>query len=93
MKSPHDHKDWLAKKKTKQEEYKAFKTTKKKPQQESNKRKDTDTGTAEKASTDSKKLKLKIADSLVEGLTTHMSISEHDARTFVKNQLKEFNAD
>jgi hypothetical protein len=92
MKSPHDHKEWLAKKKAKQEEYKAFKTTKK-PQQESIKRKETDTGKAEKASTDSKKLKLEIADSLVEGLTTHMSISEHDARTFVKNQLKEFNAD
>ena len=52
-----------------------------------------DTGTAEKASTDSKKLKLKIANSLVEGLTTHMSISAHDARTFVKNQLAEFDAD
>ena len=64
--------------------YKAFKKTKK-PQHKSIKRKDTDTGTAEKASTDSKKLKLKIADSLVEGLTTHMSISAHDARTIVKN--------
>jgi hypothetical protein len=52
-----------------------------------------DTGTAEKASTDSKKLKLKIANSLVEGLTTHMRISANDAHTFVENQLAEFNAD
>jgi hypothetical protein len=93
MKSPHDHTEWLAKKNAKKEDYVASKTTKKKPQQESNKRKDTDTGKAEMASTDNKKLKLKIAESLVEGLTTHMSISEHDARTFVKNQLAEFNAD
>jgi hypothetical protein len=83
----------LANKKAKQEGFKTAKK-KKKPQHDlSAKHKDTDTGTAEKASTDSMKLKLKIADSIVEGLTTHMSISEHDARTFVKNQLAEFDAD
>jgi hypothetical protein len=93
MKSPHNHKEWLANKKAKQEGFKTAKK-KKKPQHDlSAKHKDTDTGTAEKASTDSMKLKLKIADSIVEGLTTHMSISAHDARTFVKNQLAEFDAD
>jgi hypothetical protein len=83
----------LAKKLAKQEELKASKK-KKQPQHDSSiKRKDTDTCTAEKASTDSKKLNLKLADSIVEGLTTHMSISAHDARTFVENQLTEFDAD
>jgi hypothetical protein len=93
MRAPHNHKEWLANKKAKQKGFKTAKK-KKKPQHDlSAKHKDTDTGTAEKASTDSKKLKLKIADSIVEGLTTHMSISAHDARTFVKNQLAEFDAD
>ncbi len=84
----------MAKKKAKQEERLANKQNKKQPQHESSaKRKNSDNDTAEKASTDSKKLKLKIADSIVEGITTHMSISAHDARTFVKNQLAEFDAD
>ena len=91
MKSPHNHKEWLANKLAKQEEYKAAKKKKQPKNDSSIKRKEADTGTAEKASTDSKRLKLKLADSIVNGLTTHMSISAHDARTFVENQLAEFN--
>jgi hypothetical protein len=83
----------LAKKLAEQEEFKAAKK-KKQPQHDSSiKRKDSDTGTAEKASTDSNRLKLKLADSIVEGLTTHMSISANDACTFVTNQLAKFDAD
>jgi hypothetical protein len=37
-------------------------------------------------------MKLKLADSIVDGLTTHMSISANNARTFVDNQLAEFDA-
>ena len=90
MKSPHNHKEWLAKKQAKQEEFIAAKK-KKQPQHDlSTKRKDTDAGTAEKGSTDSKKMMLKLADSIVNGLTTHMSISTSNACTFVDNQLAEF---
>ena len=37
-------------------------------------------------------MKLKLADSIVEGLTTHMSIYANNAHTFVDKQLAEFDA-
>ena len=55
MKSPHNHKEWLAKKLAKQEEYKAAKKKKQPAHDSSTKRKDTDEGKAEKGSTDNKK--------------------------------------
>jgi hypothetical protein len=91
MKAPHNHTEWLIQKKAKQEERLAHKQNKTQPVHDSSaKRKHSKNDTAEKASTDSKKLKLKLAESIVEGLTTHMSISANDARTFVENQLAEF---
>ena len=92
MKSPHNHKEWLANKIAKQDEYKAAKKKKQPEHDSSTKRKDTDEGKAEKGSTDSKKMKLKLADSIVDGLTTHMSISANDAHKFVDNQLAKFDA-
>ena len=71
----------------KQQELKASKN-KKQPQQD-HKRKGT--FAADKGS-DEKKLKLKLADSFVEGLTTHMSISVNDACKFVSNQLEKIDA-
>jgi hypothetical protein len=92
MKSPHKHKEWLANKLAKQEEFKAAKKKKQPKHDSSTKRKDTDEAKAEKGSTDNKKMKLKLADSIVDGLTTHMSISENDARKFVDKQIAEFDA-
>jgi hypothetical protein len=37
-------------------------------------------------------MKLKLADSIVDSLTTHMSISANDARQFVDKQIAEFDA-
>ena len=37
-------------------------------------------------------MKLKLADSIFNGLTTHMSISANDARKFVGKQIAEFDA-
>ena len=93
MKSPHNHKEWLANKKARQEEYNASKAKKQSETDSSTKRKGKDDGKAEKDSIDSKKMKLKLADSIVDGLTTHMSISAHDARQFVDKQFSEFDAD
>jgi hypothetical protein len=92
MKSPHNHKEWLAKKLAKLEEFKAAKKKKQPKHDSSTKRKDMDADKAEKESTDSKKMKLKLAESIVDGLTTHMSISANNAHTFVDNQLAEFDA-
>ena len=47
----------------------------------------------ETGSNNNKKMKLKLADSFVDSLTTHMNISANDARTFVENQLANFDAD
>jgi hypothetical protein len=94
MKAPHNHKEWLAQRIAKQEERLAYRQNNKQPEHDSSaKRKHNKKDTSDKTSNDSKKLKLKLAESIVEGLTTHMSFSENDARTFVKNQLEEFNAD
>jgi hypothetical protein len=92
MKSPHKHTEWLANKIAKQEEYEASKKKKKSESDSSTKRKGKDEGKTEKESTDSKKMKLKLADSIVDGLTTHMSISANDARQFIDNQIAEFDA-
>ena len=93
MRAPHNHKEWLAKRKAKQEEWQATKKKKKQPENDSStKREDMDAATAEKGSTDSKKMKLKLSDSIFEGLTTHMSISSNDARKFVDKQVAEFDA-
>jgi hypothetical protein len=53
MKSPHNHKEWLANKIAKQEEYKASKKKKQSEPDSSTKRKGKDEGKAEKDSTDS----------------------------------------
>ncbi len=58
----------------------------------SNKCNDMGAGTAEKGCSNIKKMNHKIADSIVDSLTNHMSISANDLRTFVNNQLAEFNA-
>ena len=92
MKSPHNHKEWLANKIAKQEEYKASKKKKQSEPDSSTKRKGKGEGKAEKDSTDSKKMKLKLADSIVDGLTTHMCISAHEARQFVDKQVADFDA-
>ena len=93
MRAPHNHKEWLVKRKAKQEEWQAAKKNKQQPEKDSStKRKDTDAGTAENGSTNSKKMKLKLADSIVDGLTTHMSISANNARKFVDKQIAEFDA-
>ena len=85
MKAPHKHNEWLAKKLAKQEKFKASKN--KKQSQHDYKHKGT---VAAGRGNEEKKLKLKLADSFVEGLTTHMSIPANDARKFVSNQLENF---
>ena len=87
MKAPHKHKEWLAQKTARQQEYEALKQ--KKQMQQESKRKGS---VADGKGSDEKKLKLKLADSFVEGLTTHMSISANDARKFVSSQLERFEA-
>ena len=87
MKAPHKHKEWLAQKTARQQEYEALKL--KKQMQQESKRKGS---VADGKGSDEKKLKLKLADSVVEGLTTHMSISANDARKFVSSQLERFEA-
>ena len=82
----------MAKKLAKQEEFKAAKKKKQPRHDSSTKRKDMDTDKAEKESTDSKKMNLELAESIVDGLTTHMIISANNAHTFVDHQLAEFNA-